>query len=87
MREMGGDGNCFFRSIADQLDGDESLHMDYREKAVQHIRDNEDLYKWFIQDDEPFEDYVDRMDTNGEWAGQLEMKAICEMLEYNIMVH
>jgi hypothetical protein len=51
------------------------------------MRDNEELYKWFIQDDEPFEDYVDRMDKDGEWAGQLEIKAICDLLEYNIMVH
>jgi OTU domain-containing protein 3 len=24
--EVGGDGNCLFRSIADQLDGNEKLH-------------------------------------------------------------
>jgi hypothetical protein len=28
--EMGGDGNCLFRSIADQLEGNEKLHRKYR---------------------------------------------------------
>lgn len=31
LRDVGGDGNCLFRSVADQVDGDESLHRIYRD--------------------------------------------------------
>jgi OTU domain-containing protein 3 len=31
LRDVVGDGNCLFRSVSDQVDGDESLHRIYRE--------------------------------------------------------
>jgi OTU domain-containing protein 3 len=35
--EMGGDGNCLFRTIADQLEGNEKVHSKYRQEAVTYI--------------------------------------------------
>lgn len=37
MRDVKGDGNCLFRSIADQIDGDEDMHGIYRNIAVEYI--------------------------------------------------
>lgn len=48
MRDVDGDGNCLFRSIADQLTGNEGVHKDYRMLAVQAISDNKDFYSLFI---------------------------------------
>ncbi|KAH0909006.1 hypothetical protein HID58_032327 [Brassica napus] len=31
------DGNCFFRSLADQLEGNEDEHSKYRSMVVQYI--------------------------------------------------
>jgi hypothetical protein len=56
-----GDGNCLFRSIADQLHGDCSLHSDIRANVVRHIIANKDVFETSIEDDELFDDYVDRM--------------------------
>ena len=81
------DGNCFFRAIADQLVGDEEHHLLYRKRAVDHMSKNEQLYKFFVEDDEPFADYVKRMRQPGQWAGQLEIKAVCELQRVNLMVH
>ncbi len=50
--EVSGDGNCLFRAIADQLEGNEKLHKKYRQEAVKHIEENKDLYCHFIEDDE-----------------------------------
>ena len=58
---MNSDGNCLFRAIADQLEGDSSLHQKYREEAVDHIRGNQDDYVAFIEDDETVDQYCDRM--------------------------
>ena len=55
VKEMGGDGNCFFRAIADQITGDENKHMEYRLHAVNYIRANKDMYVPFIEDDETIE--------------------------------
>ena len=68
VKEMGADGNCFFRSIADQLTGDESRHMEYRRHAVNYIRANKEMYIPFIEDDETIEQYCDDMDKNGVWG-------------------
>jgi hypothetical protein len=41
-----------FRSIADQLEGEEKLHRKYRQDAVDHIEINKNDYAPFIEDDE-----------------------------------
>lgn len=59
--QMSPDGNCFFRAVADQLHGDASRHPEIRRQVVQHMRDNEDLYAPFVEFDEAFETYAERM--------------------------
>lgn len=59
--EITGDGNCLFRSIADQLDGHDGQHTELRAAAVAYMRANEDIFAPFVEDDEPFVNYCDRM--------------------------
>ena len=59
--QMSPDGNCFFRAVADQLHGDASQHVDIRRQVVQHMRDNEASYAPFVEFDEAFGKYADRM--------------------------
>ena len=37
MQEVRADGNCLFRAIADQLDGDQNNHDTYRQAIVEYI--------------------------------------------------
>lgn len=85
--ETHADGNCLFRTIADQLEGDESLHPIYRQKAVEHILENKDFYTLFIEDDETIEEYCQDMAKDGFWGGQLEMNALGTLLGFNAIVH
>mmetsp|Transcript_18474 Transcript_18474/g.31616 ORF Transcript_18474/g.31616 Transcript_18474/m.31616 type:complete len:332 (-) Transcript_18474:364-1359(-) len=87
VKEMEGDGNCLFRAIADQIDGDESLHMVYRQAAVKQIRDNKEMYTPFIEDDETIEEYCDDLKQDGVWGGQLEMNALANSFKFNVVVH
>ena len=80
LKEIGGDGNCFFRAISDQYLGDESMHYIYRLKAVDYIRDNKDDYVPFIEDDETIDQYCDAMAKDGVWGGQLEMNALANAM-------
>jgi len=38
--------------------GDEHRHAELREKTVEYIEENRDLYKFFIEDDESIDDYI-----------------------------
>ena len=50
-----------FRSIADQLFGSRVSYMDVRHSIVSYIVKEKDTFSLFMEDDEPFKDYVDRM--------------------------
>jgi len=84
---MGGDGNCLFRAIADQLEGNEKLHKKYRQEAVKHIEDNKDMYAPFIEDDETIETYLEDIEKDGAWGSQLELQALSVVYKFNYLVH
>lgn len=66
---MGSDGNCLFRAIADQLEGNEKLHRKYRQDAVDYIQLNKEEYAPFIEDDETIDQYLGDMCKDGIWGG------------------
>jgi len=43
---------------------------------VDYIEENKELYKFFIEDDESIEDYLNWIRQDSKWAGQLEMNAL-----------
>ena len=85
--EVGGDGNCLFRSISDQLDGTQMNHKQYRKDAIDYMLQNRDNFEPFIEDDVPFDEYIDDMDKDGEWGGNLEIQALSMRHEFNAIVH
>ena len=87
IREVGGDGNCLFRSVSEQVEGNEHNFQEYREKCVNYIKENKDDFAPFIEDDEPFDKYVERMSQNGEWGGNLEIYALSKILEANFYIY
>ncbi|XP_016899353.1 OVARIAN TUMOR DOMAIN-containing deubiquitinating enzyme 7 isoform X2 [Cucumis melo] len=80
------DGNCFFRALADQLDGDQEEHGKYRKMVVQYIL-NREMFEPFIEDDVPFDEYCDSMEKDGTWAGHLELQAASLVTHCNICIH
>lgn len=87
LKEIGGDGNCLFRALSDQLYGTEQQHAQLRHDAVEHIRVNAEFFKFYIEDDEPIADYLATMAKDGIWGGQLEMTALAEKMHFNVIVH
>ena len=86
VKSIVGDGNCLFRSIADQLHGDESQHPRIRSEIVAHMQQKIDHYSLFIEDDEPADDYFARMASPCEWGGNLELYACCERYRVHVAV-
>ncbi|KAL8272890.1 hypothetical protein Esti_003199 [Eimeria stiedai] len=48
VRSIVADGNCLFRAAADQLYGDQGLHVKLREAAVSYIRSHPDDFQAFL---------------------------------------
>ncbi|KAG8066639.1 hypothetical protein GUJ93_ZPchr0004g39367 [Zizania palustris] len=85
--QVSADGNCFFRAMADQLDGDEEEHTKYRAMVVQYIKEHRVKFEPFVEYDVPFEDYCDAMQKNGTWAGHMELHAASLLTGRNICIH
>jgi len=87
IREVGGDGNCLFRSVSEQMEGNEKHYKDYREICVDYMRKNKEAFIPFIEDDEPIDKYIDRMSENKEWGGNLEIYALSMALKANFYIY
>jgi OTU domain-containing protein 3 len=87
VQEVAADGSCFFRSLADQLEGRSGDHRQLRTTIIKHIETKRELYEPFIEDDEKFDDYIDRMAEEGTWAGNLELQAASIVLNVNLKVY
>ncbi|TKY55690.1 OTU domain-containing protein 3 [Spatholobus suberectus] len=85
--EVTADGNCFFRALADQLEGNEEEHQKYRSMVVKHILDNREMFEPFIEDEVPFDEYCQSMENDGTWAGHMELQAASLVTRSNICIH
>ncbi|KAK3003539.1 hypothetical protein RJ639_019548, partial [Escallonia herrerae] len=85
--EVHADGNCFFRSLSDQLEGNEHEHMKYRTMVVQHILKNREMFEPFIEDDIPFDEYCQSTEKDGTWARNMEVQAASLVTCCNICIH
>jgi len=70
---VGGDGNCLFRAIADQIEGNEKLHRKYRDETIDFIEQHKEDYAPFVEDDETIDQYVNDLRKDGTWGGQIEI--------------
>ena len=87
MQEVKADGNCLFRAIADQLDGNQHNHDMYRQNIVEYIKQCEDDFAPFVEDDVDFETYVKNMKDDAEWGGQIELTACSRLYGVNIVIY
>lgn len=87
VKEIKSDGNCLFRALSDQLRGTEDDHGEFRQRCVDYIEENKELYKFFIEDDENIDDYIEWIRADSKWGGQLEMNALAQIYRFNIVVH
>jgi hypothetical protein len=59
VKPVQGDGNCMFRSIADQIYADEEMHAVTREMCMDYMEQNRVHFEQFIANEE-FPDYIAR---------------------------
>lgn len=82
-----GDGNCLFRTIADQMEGREDNYKNYRGRIVEFVIANKEYFEPFVEDDEKFDDYVNDMVRDAVWGGNLEIQAFAMLYQRNVVIH
>lgn len=58
LRQVEGDGNCLFRALGDQEDGEQEGHARHRAEVVQYMRDHRDDFEPFVEDDISWEEHL-----------------------------
>ncbi|KJP86684.1 hypothetical protein AK88_03691 [Plasmodium fragile] len=81
------DGNCLFRAVSDQLYNNEDKYKEIRKLVVDHLQRNEEKYQHFIEYDESYKSYIERISLDGTWGGQLELQAVGEVFTVNILIY
>ncbi|XP_062571568.1 uncharacterized protein LOC134233602 [Saccostrea cucullata] len=84
------DGNCFFRAISFILTNSEDYHYIIRSAVCKHLLENEAAFKPFLRTGEnTVEDHlsVSSMVQNGKWATELEILAVCHMINGDIYTY
>ena len=76
--EMEGDGNCQFRSIADQLFGSQQHHELVRAMAIAHMRAAADFFGMYFETEGEFESYLRNMARSRTWGDELTLRACVE---------
>uniref|UniRef100_H3GY35 OTU domain-containing protein n=1 Tax=Phytophthora ramorum TaxID=164328 RepID=H3GY35_PHYRM len=99
LHEVEADGNCLFRALGDQLYGDQHRHEDIREvgeclrmswseeKIVTYLEQHRDDFEPFMEDEEKFETYCERMREDGTWGGNQELYAAARLFQVYVVVH
>ncbi|KAJ3105012.1 OTU domain-containing protein 3 [Phlyctochytrium planicorne] len=86
IKDMTGDGNCLFRSLADQLEGNPNNHTYHRAIVCNHIQKHRDLYEGFFFD-ETLDQHLARMKRDGSYGENLEVVASARANKVDIAIH
>eukprot|EP00929_Paragymnodinium_shiwhaense_P056782 TRINITY_DN28432_c0_g1_i1.p1 TRINITY_DN28432_c0_g1~~TRINITY_DN28432_c0_g1_i1.p1 ORF type:complete len:401 (-),score=71.56 TRINITY_DN28432_c0_g1_i1:108-1310(-) len=85
VREQDRDGNCLFRSFSDQLYGTPEHHALVRDRCSKYIALEEDYFRQFVA--EPFDQYLSRIETLGEWGDDVEIEALSEIYDCRVEIY
>ncbi|XP_051156396.1 uncharacterized protein LOC127278639 [Leptopilina boulardi] len=77
VKKMGGDGACLFRSVADQVYGNEEMHVNVRKDCMDYIESKQERFSAYIAED--FITYINRKRQNHVFGNHVEIQAISEM--------
>jgi hypothetical protein len=90
-----GDGACMFRSIADQIEGNDNKHSDYRRQSVEYIKDissrNEQIRENLEiitrgEYNQTLEEYLKNMNKPNTWGDQIMLQGLSNILNKKIII-
>lgn len=87
LREVPGDGNCLFRALGDQLEGNSRNHLKHRRETVDFMIKHRQDFEPFVEDDVPFDRYVTNLEKPGTFVGNDVIVAFARNNQVNIVIH
>ena len=81
--DVGGAGDCFFRSVSHQLYGNSNHHMRIRTAGVQFMRDNPERES---NTENSWLRYLNNKSIQGTWADALIIQAVADALKVTIQI-
>lgn len=85
IKEVDADGACLFRAFADQMQGDDAAHAQYREQCVDFLQAHRSDFEPFLEED--FDEYCSRMRQPKSWGGHIEVQALSRALGVNAVIY
>ncbi|XP_068655403.1 OVARIAN TUMOR DOMAIN-containing deubiquitinating enzyme 11-like isoform X2 [Aristolochia californica] len=74
--QVEGDGNCQFRSLADQLFRNPDYHKHLRKQVVKQLKNCRKLYEGYVP--MKYKTYLKKMKRSGEWGDHLTLQAAAD---------
>uniref|UniRef100_H2XX74 OTU domain-containing protein 3 n=1 Tax=Ciona intestinalis TaxID=7719 RepID=H2XX74_CIOIN len=87
LKDIPGDGNCLFRALADQLEGNSRRHLHHREETVRYMVEHRADFEPFVEDDCSFNDHVYKLRKDGTYAGNDAIVAFARNNGVNVVIH
>ena len=88
IKKMGGDGNCMFRAVSDQVYGNEDFHYIIREKCMDYLLIEREFFSKFVEGgDKEFDNYINMKRKFGVWGDDVELQAISELYNRPIEIY
>ena len=84
--EVGADGNCQFRAIADQLYDSPDRYKEVRADIVEHLRSNVSLYSGFVHDIQ-YDAYIEDMRRDRTWGDHVTLQAASNVYGLEIQLY
>ena len=77
--DVGGGGDCFFKSVSHQLCGDSSGHLELRTTGVRYLTENPER---FIESntETSWLQYLSSMSMQGTWADNIVIQAVADAM-------
>lgn len=85
VREQARDGNCLFRSFSDQMYGTPEHHALVRDRCSKYIASERNYFEQFVP--EPFDEFLSRMQREGEWGDDVEIEALSEIYDCRVEIY
>lgn len=82
IKPVGGDGNCLFRAVSDQIYNSELHHRAIRRFCLDYIELEENFFKnYVVQGNNPmkFKEYLLKKREDGVWGDDIEIQALSEI--------